>query len=399
MGDFGSGFATGFFNKLSEGIDTRNKDARDYFNAQVETARQLGLDNKRRSSAAMDESVSIAKRLQAMGVPKDIIMAQANMDPAGLGDFYTQVEKLRLDANVPVDENFFRSIYKLSGTFKAPDEDFTTFFSRIYGPVVDAAHKDPEGFKQDPEGSIWASAFGINAMDKARKRLATTEVVPGMTAEEAIARGDQVQTNKVGGDSFVVADPEALRKVTSSNNDNPTLQEMNVLNSSFDDLVTTTKTELTSSGAYDTTDPEQLDILDQASKKAAYEKSKELYAGEDKYLSYLRKRYNLTEDGDPLPSEAPQEGSTATEAPVEGDSSPEQTTAPTAAPKVPVVTGDPVEQNPSVPNIEVTSKDGEKIVLQFVKNNLDGTLTYKNQNTGELLTYPVEQFNELMRRQ
>jgi len=415
MGAFGQGFATGFFNKLSEGIDTRNADARDYFNKQVETARTLGLENRRRSSAMIDESVGVAKRLQAMGVPKDIIMAQANMDPAGLGDFYTQVEKLRLEANVPVDEEFFRSVYKLSGTFKAPDEDFNTFFSKIYGPIVQAAQEDPEGFKQDPEGSIWARAFGGGAMDRARDKLATTEVVPGMTAEQAIAQGDTPRPNKVGGDSFVTVDPDALRKAAGKEEINP--QTMAVINKDFTDMQAEIETELTTlkdengNLVFDTGSEEALDRLDAATKQAAYERMKEVYAGNEKYLSYIRTRYGLDEEGFPLEAEVSDTGPTggATEPP------PEETLTPTTEvndavepPPRPVTGADKFKEQYApdsrfkvkpTPSISVTANDGNTISLTLVSENEDGTLTYKNDGTGEVLTYPAEQFNELARRQ
>lgn len=394
MGGFGEGFATGFFNKISEGIDTRNEDARNYFNKQVETARTLGLENRRRSSAVIDESVNVAKRLQAMGVPKDIIMAQANMDPAGLGDFYSQVEKLRLEANVPVDEEFFRSVYKLSGTFQAPNEDFNTFFSKIYGPIVSAAKEDPEGFKQDPEGSIWAKAFGIGAMDRARDKLATTEVVPGMTAEQAIAQGDTPRPNKVGGDSFVTVDPKALKRATGSvESVNP--QTMDVIDKKFVEISGEVETELTSSGEFDLSDPTSLNLLEHSVKKATYDKIKELYVGDKKYLSYIRTRYNLDEDGMPIGVEEPQpeptEGVTEAPLPETNTGSPNEG-APVEA------TTEPVEATDGIPNITTVDGSGNTITLTFVSNNMDGTATYKNQATGKLLTYPVEEFNALANR-
>lgn len=399
MGAFGEGFATGFFNKISEGMDTRQADARDYFNKQVETARTLGLENRRRSSAMIDESVSVAKRLQAMGVPKDIIMAQANMDPAGLGDFYTQVEKLRLEANIPVDEEFFRSVYKLSGTFQAPDEDFNTFFSKIYGPIVQAATEDPEGFKQDPEGSIWARAFaGGNAMDKARRKLATTEVVPGMTAEQAIAQGDTPRPNKVGGDSFVTVDPDALRKAAGKESINP--QTMDVIDKKFAEIAGEVETELTSTGEFDIETPEGLKLLDVATKKAAYEKMKQAYAGNEKYLSYIRIRYDLDEDGMPLGME-----DTSTE-PTGGATEPSPEETPTPTPEVdeaveasPRPVTEPLsegaqgfkDQYSTPTTIQLSDSTGSTTTLMYVRKEPNGMVTYKDTNTGEEVTdYPEE---------
>jgi hypothetical protein len=405
MGGFGEGFATGFFNKLSEGIDTRNEDARKYFNTQVETARTLGLENRRRSSAIIDESVSVAKRLQAMGVPKDIIMAQANMDPAGLGDFYSQVEKLRLEANIPVDENFFRSVYKLSGTFQAPDEDFNTFFSKIYGPIVSAAKEDPDGFKQDPEGSIWAKAFGVGAMDRARDKLATTEVVPGMTAEQAIAQGDTPRPNKVGGESFVTVDPEALKRAAgSSESVNP--QTMDVIDKKFLEIAGEVETELTSSGEFDLNDPASLELLGHTVKKATYDKIKELYVGEEKYLSYIRTRYNLDENGVPIGAEEPTKGVTELPPPdtdvggLNKDATVEATTEPVEKPLEErtqafkdqyAPEGNAWSLNPP-PSVSMTDLQGVKAILEFKTKNADGTVTYVDKTTGEEFTGTIEEF-------
>lgn len=400
MGAFGEGFATGFFNKLSEGIDTRNADARDYFNKQVETARTLGLENRRRSSAMIDESVSVAKRLQAMGVPKDIIMSQAQMDPAGLGDFYAQADKLRLEANVTVDDAFWRDIYDLAGTFQAPDEDFNTFFSKMYGPIIQAAKEDPEGFKQDPKGTIWARLFSGNAMDKARDRLATTEVVPGMTAEQAIAQGDTPRPNKVGGESFVTVDPEALRKAAGKA-DSLTPQVMEAIRADFDEIAAQAETELTDQ--FNTDDPEQLRPLKQAAKAAAYEKIKELYGGDEKYLAYIRARYNLDEEGLPIgmeqPATAPTEALTEPSPEEATTDAPETDEAVEASPR-PVT--DPSESKPeetsSVPEIKFVDGGGNPVTLVFVSNNLNGTATYKDAASGKLLTYPISTFKELENR-
>lgn len=401
MGAFGEGFATGFFNKLSDGIDTRNADARDYFNKQVETARTLGLENKRRSSAMIDESVSVAKRLQAMGVPKDIIMAQANMDPAGLGDFYNQADKLRLEANVVVDDAFWRDIYDLAGTFQAPDEDFNTFFSKMYGPIVQAATEDPEGFKQDRKGSIWARAFGYDAMGNARDKLATTEVVPGMTAEQAIAQGDTPRPNKIGGDSVVTVDPEALRAAAGKEEVNP--QTMAVINKDFEDMQAETMTELTlltdekGNSVYGNTTPEEVANLNLITKKAAYEKMKEVYAGNEKYLSYIRNRYSLGEDGMPIGAEMAPTASTG------GSTEPPPNEATTGAPEAdnaveppprPVTdkvrgpddvltdeekkTASFADQYSTPTTFQTTTDGGGTSTWRYVKKQPNGMLVYEN---------------------
>jgi len=98
MESFGAGFVTGFANSLSEGITKRQEKAQDYFDKQVEFARTRGLENRMGVKRAVEQNLSIARQLEAVGVPKDIIMAQINQNPEGLGDFYTQAEKIRAAA-------------------------------------------------------------------------------------------------------------------------------------------------------------------------------------------------------------------------------------------------------------------------------------------------------------
>jgi hypothetical protein len=90
---------------------------------------------------------------------------------------------------------------------------------------------------------------------------------------------------------------------------------------------------------------------------------------------------------------SPQEG--AEEAPVDPSAT---TPAPAATqPTAPVPESDPSSESSSQ-DIAVTKGDGSKTVLKFISNNFDGTATYQDQTTGQLITAPVEQFNELSKR-
>ena len=365
MGEFATGFATGFFNKLSTDIDKRSEDARNYFNEQVKMARTVGVERRNRVRATVDESVNIAKRLQDMGVPKDIIMFQANMDPASLGDFYSQAEKLSLESKVPMDEAAYRAVYKLSGTFKAPNEDFNAFFSRMYEPIVSAATNDPEGFKQDPEGSIFAAAFGFNAMERADKRLAKIEVAPGLTAQQAIEYGDKPAPTR-SGDSFVKIDPKALKSLVGQDERALTPQVMEGIRSEFEDILGQSSTSIAKD--YDTTTTEGGADLKIAASKLAYEKMSELYAGEESYLSYIRNRYNLAEDGTPLAAKEQ-------EAPVEAvgeavEAQPTQTATEVAQTAPAPVTA------PVAPLTYYEILALENYGSSSVEDNGDGTVTY-----------------------
>lgn len=201
------GFVTGFAGDLAKNITERKKEARDFFNKQVEYARTVGLENRRRVRQTVDANLSIAQQLEAAGVPRELIMAQVNMNPAGLGDFYTTAEKIRAEKQRDLTPDEWKTIFRVSGDFKAPEEDLATFISRTYDPISNAVRSPT--FEDDPEGSLFASMMGYTAMDQARAELGRTVIADGMTAEELIATGD-AQPQRVGGNATVTVDYGAL---------------------------------------------------------------------------------------------------------------------------------------------------------------------------------------------
>jgi len=360
-------FATGFFNALNDRIDVRDEEARDYFNKQVEMARTTGLQNKRRVDAAVNESVTWANKLAQLGVPRDIIMQQADQDPAGLGDFYNQVVKLSTDVNVPMDENFYRSAYNLSKDFSAPDEDFATFFSRLYSPIVTAAQNDPQGLKDNPSGTIWANMFGYNQMDKARAKLATTEVAPGLTAEQAIQYGDQVVPNHPYGRGSVTPNIDYLKSVAPD--DPPTPSELDQITKQFNEeldaqrkLMTPTKNE----AGVSTLTPEQ----EQEAKVRAFQVLVQKYGENSKYIIALAKGLNIDPSSMSVESVGePTEGNDAST----GAPPPETPTGPVAAPPEPAAGNAPTSTEP----LDLAVKSIlEQVGFSDMKDNGDGTSTY-----------------------
>lgn len=224
MGDFAAGFAKGFLNTLNTDARARIASADEYFEKQVETARTTGLANKRKTQGLVDGSVATAKQLQQMGVPKDLIMAIASQNPAELGTFYEQVA----DANakgVPLTPEFFADFVQVSKDYKAPNEDFQTFFGRVYQPVAANYSADPEGFDRDRKGNLVATFLGFNAMDRARSKLGTTQVADGMTAEQLLQYGDGAMPNTEGG-ATVTYDYNQIRERVPGND--PTAKPLDV---------------------------------------------------------------------------------------------------------------------------------------------------------------------------
>jgi hypothetical protein len=216
MNSFGKGFATGFLRTVGGRMVDRMETADEYFNAQVERAREVGLKVKGETDQIINTSVTTARQLEQMGVPKDIIMAIANQNPADLGPFQEQVNKAAA-SGLPVDKEFFDDFVQVSKDFKPSNEDWNSFFGRVYQPIAANAKADPEGFKRDRKGSMLATFFGYDAMEIARDKLAKTEISDGLTAEQLLAYGDELIPNKPLGDGVVTYDYAELGKREAAN--------------------------------------------------------------------------------------------------------------------------------------------------------------------------------------
>ena len=205
MGDFFDGFVTGFADTLATGINDRNKIAQDYFQKQYEIATTVGLQNQRKVEQQVEGSVKLAKQLQQMGVPRNIIMAVASQDPQGLGDFYDMVAGAQ-QSGVVLDEAFFNDFVTVSKDFQAPDESFESFFGKAFRPVAAAARENPESFQNDRKGGIFAAMVGADPYGRARRQLDETIVVDGLSASDLLQYGDNYQAPGVANGATVTFD-------------------------------------------------------------------------------------------------------------------------------------------------------------------------------------------------
>lgn len=205
MGEFFDGFITGFADTLATGINDRNKIAQDYFQKQYEIATTVGLQNHRKVEQQVEGSVKLAKQLQQMGVPRNIIMAVASQDPQGLGDFYDMVAGAQQNG-VVLDEAFFNDFVTVSKDFQAPDESFESFFGKAFRPVARAAAENPEGFQQDRKGGIFAAMVGADPYGRARRQLDETIVVDGLSASDLLQYGENYQAPGVENGATVTFD-------------------------------------------------------------------------------------------------------------------------------------------------------------------------------------------------
>lgn len=203
-------FVEGFAGTLAVNINERKKEARDYFNKQVEYARTTGMENRKKVRATVESNMTIADQLAAVGVPKEVIMAQITMDPSSLGDMANQTEKLRASAGREFSAEEWKAIYEVAADYKAPNEDMATFISRTYDPIANAAQSP--GFEEDPKGSLISSMMGFSSMDEARDRLKTTDIGGGLTADQLMRYGDSTP-QRVGPRTTVTTNYGAVEKM------------------------------------------------------------------------------------------------------------------------------------------------------------------------------------------
>jgi len=382
MSDFASGFVTGFANTLNAGIMERQAEARKYFEKQLEIAQTTGVENRRRVKAQVKNNVSLANQLVAMGVPKDLIMTQANMNPEGLADFAANVEKLRLNSATPLTEQTFRDIYELHGSLKNSDEDFSSFFSRMYDPIEQSAKTDPEGFQQDARASIWATMFGTNLMEKSKEKLGETVVYDGLSAADLIQYGDSAQP-MTDESSFATTNPEALKGLmgeeTIPYNIRATIAED--VAGAFATAVTT----LTQAAGEGTEDPEAMrEIIKAAGEETLRRMNIDDLTPPERNaaIKAVENQMELALD-QYLPAEAV---GSPTEAP-EGD------VATPTAPDTEGAVAPPTEavKQEAPKTIFGYTGEGKEVRFSFVKMAPDGKAVYKDELTGEEITYPLGQ--------
>jgi len=372
---FAQGFVTGFANTLAKGMEERQESARRYFEKQLEIAQTKGVENRRRVTAIVDQNVSVANQLMAMGVPKDIVMAQASMNPESLPEFYKEVEELRLKSPEVMTEDTYRALYNISGTFKAPEEDFRSFFSRMYEPAQRAAKEDPEGFKSDREGSIWGRVFSSTESEygKAQDRLRNTPVADGMSAADLIAYGDDIYPQ--AGGAVVTRNPEAFRRVAAKD-DGVSFAIRNQIVSAVEEAFSTKMVEVTKELGESGENTEA--VVEKAILAVADELGLDGLKGNERELALRELRRN---------ADRILKASDSTKG---GEDAPE--TAEVVVP--PEVKSEVVIDEADTDPIVIRDAEGVR-TLTFMSDNKDGTLTFLDQRTGKQLVYPVDQFREL----
>lgn len=287
--NFATEFFTGMANQLNTDISARYAKADEFFEEQVKLARTKGLENRTRVQQQVGQYTSLAKQLQQIGVPKQVIMAVANQDPASLEGFAETVNKAR-GSGVELNEEFFGDLVEMSRDFKAPDEDYETFFRRVFEPIALNAQADPEAFKRDRKGSIWATLMGHNAMDRAQTRLGETEIIDGLSAEQLLRYGDSGLPNKPYGDDLTVTlNPNAIPK-----NNDLSLSDLKFIGGEVDTAIGKARNELANTGDYNLNTPEGKSTFDAAVNAAVLAQLENAYGDRPEVMAEIYKRLGIS---------------------------------------------------------------------------------------------------------
>lgn len=394
MNDLASGFVTGLANSLAGGIEERSKVARDYFQKQYEIATTVGLENHRKVKTAVDGSVKLAKQLQQMGVPKNIIMAVASQDPTSLESFYEDVTSAQAEG-VTLDQAFFDDFVTVSEDFKAPDEDFYTFFKKALTPVQATIRANPEGFKKDRKGGFFSAFMAADPYQRAQEKLDETVVIDGLSASDLAKYGKDYTPAGVESPPTVTYDYSSTAKEKTSD---LSVSEIGSIEKTIDEATNRIWTAPTNVAKKMTVEEARILAVEEARKKF------QDVPGVDEYL---RKTYGG--DATTTPTITTEELSGAgigvEEAPVEDPTKVStEVTTPLATPATETTTpaaegppvGSTVESNepvqPEQENLGTLVIKG--LVLQFYQNNSDGTVSYTDQegNTYDFAPSEVRAF-------
>lgn len=181
----GGAFLTGFLKQTNKNINERKDEAREYFNQRMQQAFESARSYKARNKDKLDSSLQVGKQLMAAGVPQDVVMAIANQNPEDLATFQSTIDEMKVKG-VEFTPESYRGLVNMDKEFNAGSENLTSLLQKIYTPLMGNIKADPQGWDFDPKGTMWATMMGYNAMERANERLASTEVLPGVSAAEVL---------------------------------------------------------------------------------------------------------------------------------------------------------------------------------------------------------------------
>lgn len=187
MSKFTDSLLVGFLNGTAENIDRRTKEADDYFARNMELAQKYAMSSREQHMQNMQASKQVVGQLAGAGVPEDVIRNIASQNPQDLQQFYAEITEMQAKG-VKLSEMGPDIYRKLITVAKEQGTTPANVLAENGEPLANNMKADPDAFRADPEGSIWSTLLGHNAMQQAQRRLEKT-MIGGQSASDIIASG------------------------------------------------------------------------------------------------------------------------------------------------------------------------------------------------------------------
>jgi len=270
-------------------------------------------------------------------------------------------------------------------------EDFLRQTSGLYGSNLDATIEEGG----DPFGAFVASGLGLNAMDRARNELESTEVAEGFSAADLLAmEGRPLTTRPLGDTGYSGPDLGYVAEtVGASGPDMPSSEDIFRVMSTFDDLVESERELLFDDAAQTNPSLSRESLTVQAEEAAAIQYYENLGGG-DNALAELAKYpriFNALPDSIINPEGVTSEDVDAALKPeiVTTELPPVDTPPPAPLPDAPEVSSE--KPTPLPIGTAVETATGERASYQGMTS--DGKYIFKFTNNGGTLELTQEEYD------
>ncbi len=176
-------FAAAFLNQLTAGMEERKEKAEEYEREQREAAaRNAPLINARKLRA--QEAAQLGQKAMALGAREEHVKAAMASGINGVGELY---EKLMTAANEKgvrtLGEDDIEEIVNMP-SIPAINQRYIDMSLRDFANQQFGVGKIDRAEEPEPSGSVIRKLLGLDAMSSARRKLADTEYMDGMSIAE-----------------------------------------------------------------------------------------------------------------------------------------------------------------------------------------------------------------------
>lgn len=255
-------FLTGFLGEMNRGMEEREAQANNYFEKKFEMASTEGRAKLKQMRANHAQAAKITQALVDKGVPSSILSAAINDDPANLETIYKFWET-NASKGIEISPEQWEQTFQVIGDVAG--EEMTPFqvLEEAYTPYSSFVEKEPEAVRRDPPGALFRSLLGFDSLEKAQRKLDTTEMEDGMTISDLLDLNPNDTSSPLGG-ARINYDPTkfaqenkstalsdaAMRSLTNSwDSDVARAMENNTVRKQFNDMWTEQGNDLDSTGA------------------------------------------------------------------------------------------------------------------------------------------------------